>query len=148
MVAPEDFLLSKDEVKAKYAGKGSPDYPTHNEGCGCSGCYASWVEWRGGYAAAQSAKPAIDALKEQVRQALHWEDVEDEWTSLIKAAHPTRSGSHDEYGIAMKMVGHRHSKGELVSLVNWLLRDFNKAVEIACAASNDAESALREAGML
>jgi hypothetical protein len=49
------------------------------------------------------------------------EYVDDEWTERIKAAHPTRSGSHDEYGIAMRMVGHRHSKGELVALVNWLL---------------------------
>lgn len=91
---------------------------------------------------------AVQRLAEELRQARYWEDVNDEWTSQIKAAHPTRSGSHDEYGIAMKMVGHRHSKGELVSLVNWLLRDFNKAVEVACAASNDAESALREAGLL
>lgn len=51
-----------------------------------------------------------------------WEDVPDEWTAAIRAAHPAHgSGSHDEYGIAMQMVGHRHSKGELVALVNWLL---------------------------
>jgi len=50
-----------------------------------------------------------------------WEDVEDTWTNAIKAAHPTRSGSHDEYATAMQMVGNRHSKHELVSLVNWLL---------------------------
>ena len=50
-----------------------------------------------------------------------WEDQDDEWTEAIDAAHPTRSDSHEEYGVAMKMVGHRHSKGELVSLVNWLL---------------------------
>ncbi len=45
----------------------------------------------------------------------------DEWTKMIKAAHPMRSGSHDEYAMAMKMVGHRHSKRALVELVNWLL---------------------------
>jgi len=50
-----------------------------------------------------------------------WEDTDDEWTEAIKAAHPARSESHDEYGVAMQMVGHRHSKGELVALVNWLL---------------------------
>lgn len=50
-----------------------------------------------------------------------WEDVRDGWTDAINAAHPTRSGSHTEYGLAMTMVGHRHSKGELVGLVNWLL---------------------------
>ena len=53
--------------------------------------------------------------------ALEWEDVDDEWTAAIKAAHPVRSESHLEYAVAMKMVGHRHSKGELVALVNWLL---------------------------
>jgi hypothetical protein len=57
----------------------------------------------------------------ELEQALNWEDIEDAWTAAITAAHPTRSGSHGEYRTAMKMVGHRHSKGELVSLVNWLL---------------------------
>lgn len=55
------------------------------------------------------------------REGPPWEDVDDEWTKDIDAAHPTRSDSHEEYGIAMRMVGHRHSKHELVSLVNWLL---------------------------
>ena len=50
-----------------------------------------------------------------------WNDADDEWTSAIKEAYPTRSGSHDEYAIAMKMVGNRHSKTSLVALVNWLL---------------------------
>jgi len=47
--------------------------------------------------------------------------VKDEWTSRIDAAFPTRSGSHEAYAVAMRMVGTRHSKGELVALVNWLL---------------------------
>ncbi len=50
-----------------------------------------------------------------------WQDAEDQWSKEICDAHPTRSGSHDEYRMAMQMVGHRHSKGELVALVNWLL---------------------------
>jgi hypothetical protein len=50
-----------------------------------------------------------------------WEDRPDAWTDRIKAAFPTRSGSHEQYALAMKMVGNRHSKGELVALVNWLL---------------------------
>ena len=50
-----------------------------------------------------------------------WGDKPDEWTESIHAAHPTRSGSHDEYGVAMQMVGNRHSKAALVLLVNWLL---------------------------
>lgn len=52
---------------------------------------------------------------------MEWEDVDDKWTAPIKAAHPSRSDSHDAYGIAMQMVGHRHSKGELLALVNWLV---------------------------
>jgi len=50
-----------------------------------------------------------------------WADRDDEWTEEIKAAHPTRSGSHAEYGTAMRMIGNRHSKSALVELVNWML---------------------------
>lgn len=56
-----------------------------------------------------------------------WEDTADDWTIPIKAAHPTRSGSHDTWAVAMKMVGHRHSKYELVALVNWLLVETQNA---------------------
>ena len=61
------------------------------------------------------------SVLDELRDRSKWEDTPDEWTEAIKAAFPTRSGSHDEYGLAMQMVGHRHSKGELVALVNWLL---------------------------
>lgn len=53
-----------------------------------------------------------------------WEDVDDEWTASITAAHPTRNEEplrHDLWGTAMQMVGHRRSKGELVAMTNWLL---------------------------
>lgn len=39
----------------------------------------------------------------------------------IKAAHPMRTGRHDLYGEAMRLVGARYSKGALVDLVVWLL---------------------------
>jgi hypothetical protein len=55
--------------------------------------------------------------------ALHWEDVQDEWSAAIAAAHPTRNGSHHAYAVAMKMVGNRHSKAQLVALVSWLLQE-------------------------
>jgi hypothetical protein len=62
-----------------------------------------------------------NGLGDRVR-ADAWEDVRDEWTPHVDAAHPARdSGSHEEYGVAMRMVGHRHSKWQLVALVNWLL---------------------------
>jgi hypothetical protein len=57
---------------------------------------------------------------------LPWGDVKDEWSDAIRAAFPTRSGSHEAYAKAMLMVGHRHSKGELVALVNWLLVENEK----------------------
>jgi hypothetical protein len=56
-----------------------------------------------------------------LRHELNWEDVDDEWSEAIARAHPTLSGSHDAWGTAMNMVGHRHSKWQLVALVNWLL---------------------------
>ena len=53
---------------------------------------------------------------------LAWDDdrplPEDE---AIDAAFPTRSGRHDTYQEAMRMVGAKRSKGALVALVNWLL---------------------------
>jgi len=39
----------------------------------------------------------------------------------IKAAHPLRSGRHDLYAEAMRLVGERHAKADLVDLVTWLL---------------------------
>jgi hypothetical protein len=51
-----------------------------------------------------------------------WGDKDDEWTERINAAHPLKTGDNETYGIAMRMVGNRHSKGALVELVNWLLK--------------------------
>ncbi len=56
-----------------------------------------------------------------------WDDKPDEWTPEIEKAFPTRSESHDEYAIAMRMVGSRRSKGALVALVNWLLVRLKRA---------------------
>lgn len=61
-----------------------------------------------------------------------WGDIDDEWTSAVREAYPTRSESHDEYGVAMQMVSHRRSKGALVNLVNWLLVRLRKA-DVECA---------------
>lgn len=60
------------------------------------------------------AEPAIEEPEP-------WADKEDEWTEGIQAAFPTRSGSHEQYATAMEMIGNRHSKDQLVALVNWLL---------------------------
>lgn len=70
--------------------------------------------------------PAASSAYDPTRApGVAWEDVQDDWTPAIKAAHPARGGSPDKYdtcwAIAMQMVGHRHSKGALIELVNWLL---------------------------
>lgn len=57
------------------------------------------------------------------------DDKQDRWTAAIDAAFPTRSGSHEQYAIAMQMVGNRHSKGALVALVNWLLVEQEKHLD-------------------
>jgi hypothetical protein len=75
----------------------------------------------GGICSMHLAQVASGVHVTTLRSLLDWSDRKDEWSPAIKEAHPTRSGSHDEYGIAMRMVGNRHSKGELVALVNWLL---------------------------
>lgn len=42
--------------------------------------------------------------------------------AAIEAAHPLRTGDHATYAEAMRLVGARSAKGDLVDLVNWLLR--------------------------
>jgi hypothetical protein len=74
----------------------------------------------------RGTRSVLDELRARKRQeeedaALPWGDKQDEWSRRIHDAFPTNSGSHDTYGVAMKMVGNRHSKGALVALVNWLL---------------------------
>lgn len=41
--------------------------------------------------------------------------------AAINATHPIKTGRHDLYQEAMRLVGAKHSKGALVDLVNWLL---------------------------
>lgn len=50
-----------------------------------------------------------------------WDDAPLPEDAAISAAHPTRSGRHDLYAEAMRLVGAKRSKGALVALVNWLL---------------------------
>ena len=50
-----------------------------------------------------------------------WSDQPTPEDAAIDAVFPTRSGRHDLYAEAMRLVGARHSKNALVSLVNWLL---------------------------
>ena len=84
-------------------------------------------------AASSSSSPAyVKAIGDLVK-AYHAPEREeervedpDEWSERIFAAYPTQSGSHEEYGVAMRMVENRHRKGELVALVNWLLLEVKR----------------------
>lgn len=55
----------------------------------------------------------------------------------ISAAHPMKTGRYDTWTEAMRLVGARHSKDALVSLVNWLLSARRSAHE--GAEPSDAE---------
>jgi hypothetical protein len=72
-----------------------------------------------------------------------WEDRTDEWTERVRASFPTRSGSHEEYALAMRMVGNRHSKSELVALVNWLLVERRDARQKTLGEVAECENAAR-----
>lgn len=56
-------------------------------------------------------------------KALEWDedDLPLPEDNEIRAAHPTRTGRHDLYAEAMRLVGAKRSKGALVDLVVWLL---------------------------
>jgi hypothetical protein len=59
-----------------------------------------------------------------------WKDRPDEWTDDILAVHPVNSTDperHNRFTLAMKMVGNRHGKYELVGLVHWLLTRLDEA---------------------
>lgn len=67
--------------------------------------------------------------------------------AAILAAFPTRSGRHDLYAEARRLVSERHEKSELIALVNWLLHREEQARAAARAdrASHDELSAEFEA---
>jgi hypothetical protein len=48
-------------------------------------------------------------------------NLSDAEAAAIRATHPSSSGRHDLYAEALRLVGARHQKGELVDLVTWLL---------------------------
>lgn len=86
------------------------------------------------------------ALRERVHQLEHvvarqaeqlgaaWEDKPLPEDKAIYEAFPTRSGSHEAYAEAMRLVGARRSKGALVALVNWLLVERDEAASRARAS--------------
>ncbi len=60
-----------------------------------------------------------------------WKDTPDQWSEAIAAAHPTKTKDFATQDIAREMVGNRHSKGALIDLVNWLLVEKQKPIEVS-----------------
>lgn len=57
----------------------------------------------------------------------NWEDMPLPEDEEIDSVFPTRSGRHDLYAEALRLVSAKRSKGTLVALVNWLLHRCVKA---------------------
>lgn len=81
-------------------------------------------------------------VKRQAEQlGAPWEDRPLPEDKAIYDAFPTRSGSHEAYVEAMRLVGARHSKGALVALVNWLLVELDRARKLSPAVAADVREA-------
>ena len=86
-------------------------------------------------------RPAATSVTAWPEMPVWSEEWEDDATLPVEdlksyAAFPTRSGRHDLYAEAMRLVGAKRTKAGLVRLVNWLLHEIqltNKAVEGALA---------------
>ena len=73
---------------------------------------------------------AIDADRDEAEAGSALNPDVSEWIDkplpeddAIMRAHPINTGRHDIFLEAMRLVGARHSKSSLVSLVNWLLAE-------------------------
>lgn len=63
------------------------------------------------------------------RVAIEWtqEDLPLPEDAVIHAAHPNRTGAHERYQEALRLVGAKRSKYALVDLVNWMLSERDEA---------------------
>jgi hypothetical protein len=77
-------------------------------------------------------RPRTDA------EATEWSDKPDDLTDQIKAAHPHHTRDFATYTRALEAVSNRHSKGELVNLVNFLMSR-NAAAEARVAVLKGAQ---------
>jgi len=93
--------------------------------------------------ALEAASPVVPAPEgEAVGDPVLWKDRPDEWTDAILAAHPVNSTDperHNRFALAMKMVGNRHGKYELVGLVHWLLTRLEAASPVVPVGRGDVE---------
>lgn len=63
----------------------------------------------------------VIAAAQAAMDQLPWEDAHDELTDAINANHPMKTKDYSQYSKAQSLVSNRHSKYELVDLVNHLL---------------------------
>jgi hypothetical protein len=81
----------------------------------------------------------IREISDAIERSKRWteEDQPLPEDDAIKNAHPLRSGKHDTYAEAMRLVGAKRSKGALVALVNWLLSERDEAVTRAAVRADE-----------
>lgn len=72
--------------------------------------------------------PGLIAELRAARAGDAWVDAVLPEDDAIKAAHPSRTGDHESYAEARRLVGARRSKQGLVELVNWLLVERRRAM--------------------
>ena len=113
-----EAAAERDLLAAQVAKLETLKNDTPAEAMATSGTCTCWRGFPRDYSASPSREAACAVHGAGLNQD---NDTPDQWSAAIDEAHPTRSGSHKQYGIAMTMVSHRHSKGSLVALVNWLL---------------------------
>lgn len=103
----------------------------------------SWMSGRCRLAAESLAKVRALALELRGARGPWTEDGELPEDAAIAEVFPTRSGRHDRYEEAMRLVGAKRSKGALVALVNWLLHQPDRVLaECLAEAELEVESAV------
>lgn len=114
---------------------------------------AEWLKhWRRTTYTPERADAALlDMVMEVINEERAWTDEDKTLPedAAIKVAHPTRSGRHDTYREACRLVGAKRSKYALVDLVNWLLVEREKAEargREACLAAADGTVFHRRGG--
>ncbi len=101
---------------------------------------AAQADYASRIAAALDPDAVAKMVQEAKAEALQgpWTDEPDDLTDAVMASHPFKErGDYKTYCRALELVSNRHSKGALVSLVNYLLRQSQEAVKAereACAA--------------
>ncbi len=72
----------------------------------------------------------------------------DQYSAQIDAAHPLKTGAHEDFAVAIDMVANRYTKSALVDLVNWLLYRINQAKALQESAETQALYLVEQRGTL